>query len=191
MCVPLLSHRDCVIWCLVPCVLLVQTPDSKKEEFRKYLEKSGVIDALTKGARACACPRGGTLLASCAPARTAWPLLLVDRSCMFYSFSGAAGMFACVVLWFGLVVRVRVLAVGAHRASCTRVRVAVPLARARLVTCARPSCCEILGGGLTPTPVRCCVRVCVCSPVSSVCVRVRAAATPHPPPRRRSARGSV
>lgn len=27
----------------------VQTPDSKKEEFRKYLEKSGVIDALTKG----------------------------------------------------------------------------------------------------------------------------------------------
>ncbi len=27
----------------------VQTPDSKKEQFRKYLEKSGVIDALTKG----------------------------------------------------------------------------------------------------------------------------------------------
>lgn len=26
----------------------MQTPDSKKEEFRKYLEKSGVIDALTK-----------------------------------------------------------------------------------------------------------------------------------------------
>mmetsp|Transcript_14188 Transcript_14188/g.20891 ORF Transcript_14188/g.20891 Transcript_14188/m.20891 type:complete len:95 (+) Transcript_14188:137-421(+) len=25
-----------------------QTPESKKEEFRKYLEKSGVIDALTK-----------------------------------------------------------------------------------------------------------------------------------------------
>mmetsp|Transcript_50350 Transcript_50350/g.58778 ORF Transcript_50350/g.58778 Transcript_50350/m.58778 type:complete len:91 (-) Transcript_50350:77-349(-) len=25
-----------------------QTPDSKKEEFRKYLDKSGVIDALTK-----------------------------------------------------------------------------------------------------------------------------------------------
>ncbi|KAJ0398043.1 hypothetical protein P43SY_008932 [Pythium insidiosum] len=25
-----------------------QTPDSKKEEFRKYLEKSGVVDALTK-----------------------------------------------------------------------------------------------------------------------------------------------
>jgi hypothetical protein len=28
--------------------LLAQTPESKKEEFRKYLEKSGVIDALTK-----------------------------------------------------------------------------------------------------------------------------------------------
>ena len=26
-----------------------QTPESKKEEFRTYLEKSGVIDALTKG----------------------------------------------------------------------------------------------------------------------------------------------
>mmetsp|Transcript_2187 Transcript_2187/g.3366 ORF Transcript_2187/g.3366 Transcript_2187/m.3366 type:complete len:100 (-) Transcript_2187:2940-3239(-) len=25
-----------------------QTPESKKEEFRKYLEKSGVIDAFTK-----------------------------------------------------------------------------------------------------------------------------------------------
>mmetsp|Transcript_8904 Transcript_8904/g.11941 ORF Transcript_8904/g.11941 Transcript_8904/m.11941 type:complete len:95 (+) Transcript_8904:91-375(+) len=25
-----------------------QTPESKKEEFRKYLEKSGVIDALTR-----------------------------------------------------------------------------------------------------------------------------------------------
>ncbi|CAN0348881.1 unnamed protein product, partial [Ectocarpus sp. 13 AM-2016] len=25
-----------------------KTPESKKEEFRKYLEKSGVIDALTK-----------------------------------------------------------------------------------------------------------------------------------------------
>mmetsp|Transcript_10715 Transcript_10715/g.17540 ORF Transcript_10715/g.17540 Transcript_10715/m.17540 type:complete len:93 (+) Transcript_10715:119-397(+) len=25
-----------------------KTPDSKKEEFRKYLEKSGVIDAMTK-----------------------------------------------------------------------------------------------------------------------------------------------
>lgn len=26
-----------------------QTPESKKQEFRRYLEKSGVIDALTKG----------------------------------------------------------------------------------------------------------------------------------------------
>jgi hypothetical protein len=26
-----------------------QTPESKKQEFRKYLEKSGVIDAFTKG----------------------------------------------------------------------------------------------------------------------------------------------
>ena len=29
-------------------VVRKQTPDSKKEEFRKYLEKSGVIDSLTK-----------------------------------------------------------------------------------------------------------------------------------------------
>ena len=35
---------------LTPVVLFfLQTPDTKKEEFRKYLEKSGVIDALTKG----------------------------------------------------------------------------------------------------------------------------------------------
>jgi hypothetical protein len=34
---------------LLSCIpLLAQTPESKKEEFRKYLEKSGVIDALTK-----------------------------------------------------------------------------------------------------------------------------------------------
>lgn len=26
-----------------------QTPDAKKEEFRKYLDKAGVVDALTKG----------------------------------------------------------------------------------------------------------------------------------------------
>mgnify|MGYP006150155471 FL=1 len=32
----------------VACSAAYQTPDSKKEEFRKYLEKSGVIDALTK-----------------------------------------------------------------------------------------------------------------------------------------------
>ena len=29
------------------------TPDAKKEEFRKYLDKSGVVDALTKGAWDC------------------------------------------------------------------------------------------------------------------------------------------
>lgn len=28
------------------------SPDAKKEEFRKYLDKAGVVDALTKGARA-------------------------------------------------------------------------------------------------------------------------------------------
>ena len=27
----------------------LQTPDAKKEEYRKYLEKSGVVDSLTKG----------------------------------------------------------------------------------------------------------------------------------------------
>jgi hypothetical protein len=27
---------------------IMQTPESKKEEFRKYLEKSGVVDAMTK-----------------------------------------------------------------------------------------------------------------------------------------------
>jgi hypothetical protein len=29
--------------------LLLQNAETKKEEFQKYLEKSGVIDALTKG----------------------------------------------------------------------------------------------------------------------------------------------
>ena len=28
---------------------IMQNPDAKKEEFRKYLEKSGVIDSVTKG----------------------------------------------------------------------------------------------------------------------------------------------
>ena len=47
-----------------------QTPDSRKEEFRKYLEKSGVIDALTKGAlsvrvRACVCARGWVCVCVC------------------------------------------------------------------------------------------------------------------------------
>lgn len=32
-------------------LLLTQTPDAKKEEYRKYLEKSGVVDSLTKGER--------------------------------------------------------------------------------------------------------------------------------------------
>jgi hypothetical protein len=40
----------------LPTLLLpslpLQTPDAKKEEFRKYLEKAGVVDALTKGASA-------------------------------------------------------------------------------------------------------------------------------------------
>jgi hypothetical protein len=36
------------ILCFLHALLLAQTPESKKEEFRKYLEKSGVIDALTK-----------------------------------------------------------------------------------------------------------------------------------------------
>ena len=31
-----------------PHLLSLQTPDAKKEEFRKYLEKAGVVDALTK-----------------------------------------------------------------------------------------------------------------------------------------------
>jgi len=30
-------------------VCFVQGADSKREEFRKYLEKAGVLDALTKG----------------------------------------------------------------------------------------------------------------------------------------------
>lgn len=29
--------------------LFMQAADSKREEFRKYLEKAGVLDALTKG----------------------------------------------------------------------------------------------------------------------------------------------
>lgn len=34
------------------------TVDGKKEEFRQYLEKSGVIDALTKGEREPEAQRG-------------------------------------------------------------------------------------------------------------------------------------
>ena len=40
-----------------PRVLWVQNSESKKEEFRKYLERAGVIDALTKGAPPFAAPR--------------------------------------------------------------------------------------------------------------------------------------
>ena len=31
--------------------MAMQNVESKKEEFQKYLEKAGVVDALTKGAR--------------------------------------------------------------------------------------------------------------------------------------------
>jgi len=33
---------------LGPHLLLLQSPEKKKEEFRQYLERSGVIDVLTK-----------------------------------------------------------------------------------------------------------------------------------------------
>eukprot|EP01048_Picozoa_sp_COSAG05_P003864 COSAG05_NODE_189_length_14633_cov_44.869134_7_plen_77_part_00 len=33
-------------------MLALQSSESKKEEFRKYLERAGVIDALTKGKQA-------------------------------------------------------------------------------------------------------------------------------------------
>ena len=35
--------------CCDPFIYATQSPDTKKEEFRRYLERSGVIDALTKG----------------------------------------------------------------------------------------------------------------------------------------------
>lgn len=38
---------------LYPSLHAPQTPDIKKEEFRKYLEKAGVVDALTRGALQC------------------------------------------------------------------------------------------------------------------------------------------
>ena len=40
---------DSNIPCHSPFVRASQSPDTKKEEFRRYLERSGVIDALTKG----------------------------------------------------------------------------------------------------------------------------------------------
>ena len=39
-----------------------QAPDAKKEEFRKYLDKSGVVDALTKGERSSTATRATALL---------------------------------------------------------------------------------------------------------------------------------
>lgn len=32
---------------------LCQAPDSKREQFRRYLEKAGVVDSLTKGKQFC------------------------------------------------------------------------------------------------------------------------------------------
>jgi len=40
--------RNMLFLCF-PCFCFIQAADSKREEFRKYLEKAGVIDALTKG----------------------------------------------------------------------------------------------------------------------------------------------
>ena len=37
-----------------------QAPDAKKEEFRAYLSKAGVIEALTKGARTASTPEART-----------------------------------------------------------------------------------------------------------------------------------
>lgn len=48
------SFAACCVFCRSACAFpqrrqpSLKTPESKKEEFRKYLEKSGVIDALTK-----------------------------------------------------------------------------------------------------------------------------------------------
>lgn len=53
-----------------------QTPDSRKEEFRKYLEKSGVIDALTKGELA----QSGVQLCSVPHFRVRQCLLVCTRS---------------------------------------------------------------------------------------------------------------
>ena len=33
----------------IKCYNFFQVADSKREEFRKYLEKAGVLDAITKG----------------------------------------------------------------------------------------------------------------------------------------------
>lgn len=44
-----IKHAGILNFLLFTFCSLIQTPESKKQEFRKYLEKSGVIDALTKG----------------------------------------------------------------------------------------------------------------------------------------------
>jgi hypothetical protein len=48
---------------------ILQAPDAKKEEFRAYLSKAGVIDALTKGALPAAHEARGT------DSRGAWSLV--------------------------------------------------------------------------------------------------------------------
>jgi flagellar capping protein FliD len=55
---PLALHSIPIEFHLIPCVILTnltaslhiwkKTPDSKKEEYKRYLEKTGVTDALTK-----------------------------------------------------------------------------------------------------------------------------------------------
>eukprot|EP00978_Attheya_sp_CCMP212_P044717 scaffold319786_cov60-Attheya_sp.AAC.2 len=47
-CCASISHQQAYSTVLSSLISASQTPDSKKEEYRKYLEKSGVIDALTK-----------------------------------------------------------------------------------------------------------------------------------------------
>ncbi len=47
---PFRALNHCLACASDPCA--AQTPDAKKEEFRKYLEKAGVIDSMTKGASA-------------------------------------------------------------------------------------------------------------------------------------------
>jgi hypothetical protein len=48
-CCASISRHQAYSIVLLSLIFASQTPDSKKEEYRKYLEKSGVIDALTKG----------------------------------------------------------------------------------------------------------------------------------------------
>ena len=53
-------------------MLWVQNSESKKEEFRKYLERAGVIDALTKGAPPFAAPRCSRPSRACALLTRVW-----------------------------------------------------------------------------------------------------------------------